>query len=838
MFYSRIYKNKQKDGLVVVSISKLFHLLDLSRESDEENLATQKSYINNFLPSEQYSFKYKETIKSENKEFDIASKQNEKEIKTEESFIKENDDKIKDIKDNNIINSNTKIESNKQPIKKMRSSNKIRQIQNKFKSRRKKIKHCDYFTNLIACLFLLLIFNNCILWIFCYMASVQKNETYCYNHHLREFEICSKYDFCPSSGIHDFLYINDDSISNIDMKKELDNINNKFLNFYNYESEIFSIINKKFIKNENTLSKYSITIFLTKNEKYLFNNTFRVGCESYLLGMLIIIAISSIIGTFIFGLLADIFGRKNILICTIIIELIGGFSLFIETFYIQKYDSEVIFKNKFNNELINFFSLNFNETISFNNDYISNYVYIKNEILKTKTINDNFQSFNILIFFSVFFIFFSNSSVKIISLSYMLENALTEEKTMLYYLLFSLSQPISILLSTIMIIYLNSFEYPILICSIIIFIIGILITIFFFDSQRFNFEYCYYTKITEFVEYILGKEVLLKYYKVKDEEMKNNIESILNERENKNVFGILYSSDDYRVQSELNNEKVNQNTSILDAFKYTKFQFYSKLYSNNIIKQYKSNNLIERFIIYKEPSYIFKFIFKERHIKRKLNIILAFIINLSLVINLPLQRITNNNLFQREKLITGNVFISYLFLCIILVLIILFPFVHYLTKCFGIYVILFPFLILIIIGTFIFELICLSISHDGIIDLTISNELNNDQLIEERNKYLLPEVYIIVISLTCLDYIFYFVLIRLSKTIYRCSILAIGQIIYNLSFIIGIGIEKNIRGCYYYAGIFSLITLINSFFINYSEDSLNITDIREIKYDKNNNNDK
>ena len=68
--------------------------------------------------------------------------------------------------------------------------------------------------------------------------------------------------------------------------------------------------------------------------------------------------------------------------------------------------------------------------------------------------------------------------------------------------------------------------------------------------------------------------------------------------------------------------------------------------------------------------------------------------------------------------------------------------------------------------------------------------------------------------------------------------MAIGQIIYNLSFIIGIGIEKNIRGCYYYAGIFSLITLINSFFINYSEDSLNITDIREIKYDKNNDNDK
>ena len=56
---------------------------------------------------------------------------------------------------------------------------------------------------------------------------------------------------------------------------------------------------------------------------------------------------------------------------------------------------------------------------------------------------------------------------------------------------------------------------------------------------------------------------------------------------------------------------------------------------------------------------------------------------------------TSYYFLQREKLISKTLFINYLFLCLILMFIILFPFVHYLTKCFGIYAVLFPFLILI-----------------------------------------------------------------------------------------------------------------------------------------------
>ena len=387
MFFRRKYKYDHKDGIVVVSIRTLFHLFDLSLKEIKDDSNTQKPNIHAFTFSEQSSLKKKESfqnIKLLSKESDIDSKINENKIEETKDFLIKSESNINETKEGSL--------NNKESIKRMQTMIRPKKTSNKNK---KKINCCDYFTNLILSCFLLLIFNNCVLWIFCYMASIQKNESYCYNPYLREFEVCVDFDFCPSSGNHDFIYINDDDLSNAEIKNEINNINNKYQDFYNFESKIFSKLNNKFVKNDSTLSKYSITIILTKNENYLFNNTFRVGCENYLLGILIIIAISSTIGTLLFGLLADIFGRKKILISANIIQTFGGLILFLTTFFITKYNKEDILKEKFNENFINSFANYFNESIKFSNIYINNYLEIKNEVLKTRTINNNFKDFNI-----------------------------------------------------------------------------------------------------------------------------------------------------------------------------------------------------------------------------------------------------------------------------------------------------------------------------------------------------------------------------------------------------------------------------------------------------------
>ena len=829
MFYSRKNKNVLKDGIVVVSISNLFHLLDLSRKKETTNSNNQKKDVS-FLSAETIrlkdgnnqkgNFQLKKTIKND-LENESKTNEKEKELKIEESkelFNRANSIR-KFIKDNNKVDSLKAITFNK--TKKFVGN-----------PGRKKSKFCDYFINLVICIFLLLLFNNCFLWIFCYMFSTRKNKTYCFNHHLKEFKQCDNSDFCPSSGNHDFIYINEDNLSDVDIKNEVNNINNNYLKIYNYEVTIFSKVNKKIIKTENTLLKFSITIIFTKNENYLFNNTFRIGCENYLREILIIILIASVIGTFVFGLLADIFGRRKILILVNICEIIGGLSLFFSTYFIQEYNYEDEFKEKFGNDFLNYWVNNINNNESIKYLYLKEYINIKQEVFKTRFINDNFKKFKIFVFGSIFLIFLSNSSIKIISLSYMLENALTNELMSLYYLFFNFSEPLSILLSTILVIYTNSFEYPVLICSLIMLIITIFFAIFFFESQRFNFEYCFYTQITEFAQYILGKEELKELYKKKDDDPKNNLEQMFTEKEKMNYFGILYSIDDYRIQSELNNEKINKNTHFLDAYKFTRNNFYNHLHLDKKVKQFKTNNLIERFKVYGEPTYIIKLILKNKHLQKKYYVTIVFIINLSIVMSLPLQRITTNYLFSREKLITKNVFINYLFLCQLFVFLTLFPFIHYLTKCFGLYSVLFPPLAIIAFSTWFFEISCFFISNNGISDLNKYIAKGNDEILDNGGQYLIPQVFFISISLICLHYSFYFLVIKITKTINRCSILAFAQIIYNFCFLIGIGLEKSISGGYFFSGLFSIIAIINAIFINSSDDSLNISEIREIKYDE------
>ena len=65
-----------------------------------------------------------------------------------------------------------------------------------------------------------------------------------------------------------------------------------------------------------------------------------------------------------------------------------------------------------------------------------------------------------------------------------------------------------------------------------------------------------------------------------------------------------------------------------------------------------------------------------------------------------------------------------------------------------------------------------------------------------------------------------------------CTLLANCQIIYNICYIISFGLEKYIFGGYYYSIIFTIISIVNSIFVNTSEDSLNIGEMREIKLDE------
>ena len=500
MFYFCRNKQEHKEGIVIVSISNLFHILDKSRTKENEDSQLNKSSTRSAFFNEQSMLKDKEkdkdnillkkqmTIINDN-EIDTKSK----EINDEEIKGNKESKEIKDIKDNIVNNTekevkfknnNTekgvKFKEHKNTKNLSRANTLKKSIRNKnTNSYKKKSSCCDYFFNLVLCNFLLLIVNNSFIWLFNYMFSDQKNKTYCYSPDIKEFGICLPAEYCPSEGNHDFIYINDDSLSNTEIKNEIDNINKKYLNFYIHESRIFSSLNKKFLKTQSTLSKYRITITSTKNEQYLFNNTFRVGCENYFLEILLMLSIAFILGDIIFGILADIWGRKKILIIAVFCEIAGGYVLFMSTYYISYIPVNNIVDQKINANFLSEFLYNVNDNSDFVNIYKEKFSIIKKEVYETNIIKERFQRYKIFVFMGLYLIFTSNSSVKTITLSYLLENALTEEAMSLYFLLFIISIPLSIFFTTLLVIYTNSFHFPTLILMILELIIIILIMLFF-----------------------------------------------------------------------------------------------------------------------------------------------------------------------------------------------------------------------------------------------------------------------------------------------------------------------------------------------------------------------
>ena len=612
-----------------------------------------------------------------------------------------------------------------------------------------------------------------------------------------------------------------------------------YIDFYVKESTIFSLLNKKFSKKKATMTKYGVTIISTYKENYLFQNTFRTGCDNYLLNFIVSSSIAAISGNIFFGYLADVFGRKKIIILTHIIEILGSIIIIISAYYsVLKGNENKENLHPFNNKKmfdfdytafdgyssIQSFIKNFNldrfELSNMNQYYKENFNSFKKEVLKSKYIKYYFQKVRIFVFIGYFLIFFVNSSIKTTTLAYLIENALTEDSMNLYYLYFNFTIPLSLIFSLSMLIFFESFHFFMLILIIFQFILILVFCFIFYESQRFNFEYAFYTRITEFTIYILGEDNLKRNYSgdFKSINDKNGIEK---EKVQFDIYYSRFSKEKFRIQSELNNNKENENCSFLSSLLYN-----SKIEN----KRSKKENSIKRSNILGNPLSIYFLMTKEKLIRKHFLLILSFISSLSIVTNLSLTKITSQIFITRDKFISmKSIFSSHITNYSLIYLIILFPFIHYFIKCIGLSLILRTSLIITFVASFSYEII--SLSSREITNL-VENKYNSiDIIIKKYNKPLIAFIYLVSISNVGMQYSLYFFLTKLTKTIYRCSFYGICQIFIDATYFISLCLEENIEKTYAYVSLFALISLITSIFITSNEDSINITDYREIKFD-------
>ena len=779
--------DNSKEGIVIVSMSNLFHIFDKERTIEIK--------------------KYKL-----NKAITTISKRGHKSL---------NNNLITDHSHNDDKNPIVSESSDKSPKKE------------EGYTVTKKRSCCDYFFNLVLLCFLMLLLNSCYICIVLYIFSKPKNKMYCFDSDSREFKVCELPNFCPISGIRDIIYTND--YSNKSITKEMENIKNKYIDFYVKEATIFSLLNKKLSKKKSTMSKYGVTVILTYKENYLFHNTFRTGCDNYLLNLILSSLIAAIIGNIVFGHIGDIFGRKKTIIIATFIEIFGAMLIVSSSYY-------SIFKGKednndnshpFNNKkmfdfdytshdgyaaiqsFIKYFNLEIFELSNINQYYKDNFNSFKKEVLSSKYIKYYFQKVRIFIFAGFFLIFLTNSPIKTTTMAYLVENALTEDSMNLYYLYYNFTIPLSFILSLFMITFFDSFYFFMSIICIFQLVLILIFCFGFYESQRFNFEYAFYTRITNFTIYILGEDNLKKNYSGDFKSLNDNIEKVQID-----IYYSKNSKDKYIIQNELNNCEENENCSFLSSL----------LYSNKLIhNKNKKENSIKRSTVLGNPFNIYSFMRKEKLIKKHFLLILSFICSLSIVTNLSSNKITSEIFMPRAKLFTMKTILStHISNYCLIYIFILFPSIHYFIKCLGLGIILRTSLIITIISSVIYELICLSSRE---ITNLVENKYNSIEIINSKYiNILTPFAYLVFISNVGMQYSLYFFLTKLTKTIYRCTFFGICHIFIDATFLFGICIEENIEKVYAYICLFSLITLITSIFITSNEDSINITDFREIRF--------
>ena len=701
---------------------------------------------------------------------------------------------------------------------------------------KKKRTCCDYFFNLVLICFLMIFLNGCYIWIVFIIFSRPKNKFYCFDSDSREFKICGLYDFCPINGVRDIIY--SDSIYDININNEIKNINDKYIDFYVKQATVYSFMNKKISRKNPTMHKFGVTIISTYKENYLLKNTFKTGCENYMLNVVLAIGFGTIIGNIIFGYVGDIFGRKKVIIIAHFIEIIGSLIIIFTTYSavnrgkkitdeeFKPFNNKKIFNFDYTKDdyyhiqnFIRYFNLKYFENSNMNKIYKENFNTFIQEILESKYINDYFMKYRFLFVFGFFLIFSSNSTIKSSILAFILENALTEYSMNLYFLYFNFTFPLSLFFTIIMITSLDSFHFFMLILCILQFLLIIIYSIFFYESQRFNFEYAYYTRITDFAVYILGEDKLKRKY---SEDFKYNEKSNIDkEKVQINLYYSKDTRDKYKIKNELNNNEENESATFLSSFLESE--------EDSKISKKKKENIIKRNYILGNPFSILSLINKEKLIKSHMFLVLSFISSLSLVSNISLSKITSPAFITREKLITSETIIfSNITLYPILYFIILFPFIHAFIKCIGLGIILRISLGMTFFSSIIYELICLSSRE--MTDLTETKYNSMDIIYYKYIKALTAFIYLDSISNVGIQYSLYFFLTKLTKTIYRCSFFGICNIFIDLTFLISLALEEAIEKTYAYSFLFALISFIISIFIIPNDDSLNITDLREIKF--------
>ena len=480
------------------------------------------------------------------------------------------------------------------------------------------------------------------------------------------------------------------------------------------------------------------------------------------------------LGSIIFGILADLFGRKiiisfNLFIGTLAITLISTLTLNLQykyEYFLEEYEKKY-YSNEENNKILSF-------------------------LYAQQKISEHFEKSTINYFICLFILCLTLRPLGKISLALILENSTSELKVLENFRRYTfVTTGITPFLTYIFLIVVNDFSATIIFINSLFFLCFIFSLFYINESMRWHYEFCEWKELTDVVN---------KLFKIDEESSinyKNKIEfEAFRYQENRKMIGNFQKKIDFSIQN-----KINAGNTIFNVFKCRIISLKRDIRRNCEV-------IIRKNEVQTNPLIIYTCLSSNRVFNKSKYLFLMLLIIIYTQVHFVEKELVDAPFFKLSDLYIDkyNCYIINSHYFILLIITCCSNFLYYMfhrINCFKI--------VLFISLTIVTMLLLLYyyLSDDQNVFPLDLNE-SNFNMVEQNKKYRRQNntnvlILIIHFLLNGINFYINLLILKLSKTIYRCSLFGINSFISLLAFAFGESLNFQIEHNFFLIGSLNIV---------------------------------
>ena len=680
----------------------------------------------------------------------------------------------------NDVPQKKKNENKKEKHKKLNKKIIVDDIENIYSNLVDKTNKIYFFHNLF--LYAVAFLVNICRWMFLFLTKPKLENNYCFTK-LNQFDSCISDQICENSKeqINIFLYNYTFDVHNNSLNEhqtfltEMNLINEYYKKFF--VSHNYKISKDKLLSSIDMVKyigdKLNFAIILTKKEQwniFLYFSSFCTMSKSYFYTILIII-IGGIIGSLIFGLFADIYGRKKIIIILLFINFLSFTLLSIlsinadlkYSYYLKEYSKIYPYKNQ-------------------------TYYEILSTIYTQQKTSKYFESIYPLYLILLLFISFSLRPLGKTCLALLLENSISELNVLENFRRYTfVTTGLPPIITFLLFVTINDFITSFIVITSF-FLICLIFSFFLLnESMRYHYEYSEWRELTDEIMHL---------FKVTDDNSlnyKNKIEfEAFKVEENRRMLGNLTKKinsvfDLAKQRIIYLNRDIRRNSSFIIKKMEVIFNpllVYTSISANRVFIRLRALMVIILIIIYAQVFFVEKELVE-----------IPFFITSDLYIDIYNNYIINSNYFILAIVTFASNFFFYL--C-------------YRISCFKLI-----FYFSLITVTFLLVLYHFITYESSDFPLDI-NQTNFKMLEYHHKKNRVDNINILIFFihffLNGINFYINLLVIKLTKTLYRCSLFGINTCLALLAFAFGETLNYQIEHYFLLIGALNVIGIIAEFY--------------------------